>query len=41
MALKYWSGSIVRKTDVVIAKNYLTADEIDVLNFSNYLPGKC
>lgn len=32
MALKSWSGSIVRKTDVVIAKNYLTADEIDVLN---------
>lgn len=32
MALKSWSGSIVRKTDVVIAKNYLTADEIVVLN---------
>lgn len=32
MALKSWSGSIVRKTDVVIAKNYLTTDEIDVLN---------
>ena len=32
MAVKSWSGSIVRKTDVVIAKNYLTADEIDVLN---------
>lgn len=32
MAVKSWNGSIVRKTDVVIAKNYLTADEIDVLN---------
>lgn len=32
MALKSWSGSIVRKTDVIVAKNYLTADEIDVLN---------
>ncbi len=32
MALTSWSGSIVRKTDVVIAKNYLTSDEIDVLN---------
>ena len=32
MALKTWSGSIVRKTDVVVAKNYLTSDEIDVLN---------
>lgn len=32
MALKSWSGSIVRKTDVIVAKNYLTADEIDTLN---------
>lgn len=32
MALTSWSGSIVRKTDVIVAKNYLTADEIDVLN---------
>ena len=32
MALKSWSGSIVRKTDVIVAKNYLTADEIDILN---------
>lgn len=32
MALTSWSGSIVRKTDVVVAKNYLTSDEIDVLN---------
>ena len=27
-----WSGSIVRKADVIVAKNYLTSDEIDVLN---------
>ena len=32
MALTSWSGSIVRKVDVVVAKNYLTSDEIDVLN---------
>lgn len=32
MALKSWSGSIVRKADVIVAKNYLTADEIDTLN---------
>lgn len=32
MALTSWSGSRVRKTDVIVAKNYLTADEIDVLN---------
>ncbi len=32
MALTSWSGSIVRKADVIIAKNYLTSDEIDVLN---------
>lgn len=32
MALTSWSGSIVRKTDVIVAKNYLTSDEIDVLN---------
>lgn len=32
MALKSWSGSIVRKADVIVAKNYLTADEIDILN---------
>ncbi|ENG9350360.1 virulence RhuM family protein, partial [Escherichia coli] len=29
MALTSWSGSRVRKQDVIIAKNYLTADEID------------
>lgn len=32
MALNTWSGSRVRKQDVIVAKNYLTADEIDTLN---------
>lgn len=32
MALTSWSGSIVRKADVIVAQNYLTSDEIDVLN---------
>ncbi len=32
MALTSWHGSRVRKQDVIIAKNYLTADEIDTLN---------
>lgn len=32
MALTSWSGTRVRKVDVIIAKNYLTADEIDYLN---------
>lgn len=32
MALTSWSGSWVRKQDVIVAKNYLTADEIDTLN---------
>jgi hypothetical protein len=32
MALNTWSGSRVRKQDVVVAKNYLSADEIDTLN---------
>jgi len=32
MALTNWKGSIVRKQDIYIAKNYLTADEIDMLN---------
>jgi hypothetical protein len=27
-----WKGDKVRKTDILIAKNYLTADEIDTLN---------
>ena len=32
MALTAWKGSIVRKQDIFIAKNYLTEDEIDTLN---------
>lgn len=32
MALLTWSGSRVRKHDVVVAKNYLHADEMDSLN---------
>jgi hypothetical protein len=32
MALMSWSGPRVRKHDVVVAKNYLTSDEIDTLN---------
>lgn len=32
MALTSWKGSIVRKQDIFIAKNYLTKDEIDSLN---------
>lgn len=32
MALTPWKGTIVRKSDIIIAKNYLTADEIDTLN---------
>src|SRR5690554_1866603 len=32
MALTSWAGSRVRKQDVIVAKNYLTADEIDTLN---------
>jgi len=32
MALTSWKGSIVRKQDIYTAKNYLTADEIDLLN---------
>jgi hypothetical protein len=32
MNLKSWKGSIVRKQDIFIAKNYLTEDEIDTLN---------
>jgi hypothetical protein len=32
MALTSWKGTIVRKQDIYIAKNYLTADEIDTLN---------
>lgn len=32
MALTSWKGSIVRKQDIYTAKNYLTADEIEILN---------
>lgn len=32
MALMTWSGSRVRKHDVIVAKNYLSADEIETLN---------
>ncbi len=32
MALNTWSGSRVRKHDVIVAKNYLIADEVDTLN---------
>lgn len=32
MALTSWKGGVVRKGDIFIAKNYLTADEIDTLN---------
>ena len=32
MALTHWSGSRVRKHDILIAKNYLTETEIDTLN---------
>lgn len=32
MGLNTWKGSIVRKQDITIAKNYLTEDELDNLN---------
>ena len=32
MALTSWKGTIVRKQDVIIAKNYLNEDELDTLN---------
>lgn len=32
MNLTAWKGSIVRKQDILVAKNYLTDDEIDTLN---------
>lgn len=32
MALTSWKGSIVRRQDIFIAKNYLSEDEIDSLN---------
>jgi hypothetical protein len=30
--LLVWKGDKVRKTDIVVAKNYLNEDEIDTLN---------
>ncbi len=30
--LLHWKGAQVRKTDILVAKNYLTEDEIDTLN---------
>jgi len=33
MALTSWKGETVKKQDIYIAKNYLTKDEIDTLNF--------
>jgi hypothetical protein len=32
MGLTSWKGNIVRKQDILIAKNYLTEDELDTLN---------
>lgn len=32
MGLSTWKGSIVRKQDITVAKNYLTEDELDSLN---------
>jgi len=32
MALNTWDGGHVRKADVIVAKNYLNADEVDTLN---------
>lgn len=32
MNLTSWKGSIVRKGDILVAKNYLTAEEIETLN---------
>ncbi len=32
MGLSTWEGSRVRKADVIVAKNYLSADEMDTLN---------
>ena len=32
MALTTWSGSRVRKQDIIVAKNYLSEDEVDILN---------
>lgn len=32
MGLTTWKGSIVRKGDIIVAKNYLSEDELDTLN---------
>jgi len=32
MALTTWNATRVRKSDVIVAKNYLSADEVDTLN---------
>ena len=32
MALTTWSGSRVRRQDILIATNYLSADDVDTLN---------
>ena len=32
MGLTSWKGSVVRKQDIIIAKNYLDANEVDTLN---------
>lgn len=32
MGLTSWKGSVVRKADIIVAKNYLSKDEIDTLN---------
>lgn len=32
MGLTTWKGSIVRKGDIIVAKNYLNNDEVDTLN---------
>lgn len=32
MGLFHWEGAIVRKADIIVAKNYLTSNEIDRLN---------
>jgi hypothetical protein len=32
MGLTNWTGSKIRKTEVAVAKNYLSAEELDILN---------
>lgn len=32
MGLSTWQGKVVRKQDIIVAKNYLTEDELDTLN---------